>query len=156
MQYRVFAIPVTGSSDLEDELNQFLRSHRIVSVQKTVEVVDGAPRWCFCLEYLEGGAPTGRSKRVDYKEHLSEEDFAVFARLRDARKALAESQAIPVYAVCTNEQLAAMATRRPGSVSALKEIDGFGDAKAAKYGKSFLSAIVTDPKEPNETSGPSD
>ncbi|MCD6326071.1 HRDC domain-containing protein, partial [bacterium] len=101
-----------------------MRSHKIVSVQKTVELVDRAPRWCFCVEYLEGVRSSGRSKRIDYKEVLSEKDFAVFARLRDARKALGEAEAVPVYAVCTNEQLAAMATRRPKSLSALKEIDG--------------------------------
>lgn len=37
MQYRVFAIPATGSEDLEEELNRFLRSHCVVTVQKSIE-----------------------------------------------------------------------------------------------------------------------
>ena len=148
MQYRVFAIPATGSPDLEEELNGFLRSKKVVSVQKSLEAVDGVARWCFCVEYLEGapgqggGRGSGRSKRVDYKEVLSEEDFAIFARLRDVRKELAGQEAVPVYAVCTNEQLAAMASerrlkesgaRRPGGARAERDpalLDG-----AAKRGK---------------------
>ena len=160
MQFRVFAIPATGSPDLEDELNHFLRSHKVVSVQKTVEMIDGAPRWCFCIEYLEGGAAggntgrySGRSKRVDYKEVLSEEDFAVYARLRDGRKELAAKEAVPVYAVCTNEQLAQMARMRPECLASLKSVEGFGEAKASKYGEALLAAIGDEGKEGDETSG---
>jgi superfamily II DNA helicase RecQ len=163
MQYSVFAIPATGSPEIEEELNHFLRSHKVISVQKTVEVIDGTPRWCFCVEYLEDGvAPgrsargAGRSKRVDYKEVLSEEDFAVYARLRDIRKELAASEAVPVYAVCTNEQLAAVATNRPDSLTALKEIDGLGEAKAAKYGEALLDGMTGTEKAKDEASGSSD
>ena len=52
----------------------------------------------------------GGKQRVDYKEVLSPADFALFAKLRDWRKATAEQEGIPVYAVLTNEQLAAIAT----------------------------------------------
>lgn len=159
MQFRVFAIPAIGSLDLEEELNLFLRSHRVVSVQKTVETIDGMPRWCFCVEYLDGtpADKRGRSgKRIDYKEVLSEADFAVYARLRDTRKELAAAEAIPVYTVCTNEQLAAMATGRPESLSGLKEIDGFGEAKTAKYGQALLAALSEGNAEKDETSGQPD
>lgn len=64
-----------------------------------------------------------------------------FVRLREARKQLAAKEAIPVYAVCTNEQLAEMAKSRAASLAELKQIDGFGEAKAAKYGEAFLEAI---------------
>ncbi len=161
MQYRVFAIPATGSPDLEEELNGFLRAKKVVSVQKVLQEVDGVPRWCFCVEYLDGARPPGggpsggRSKRVDYKEVLSEEDFAVFARLRDVRKALATQEAVPVYAVCTNEQLAAIASKRPVSVAALKEIDGLGEAKVGKYGEAFVAALAVE-KGDDEADGEPD
>ena len=150
MQYRVFAIPATGSPDLEEDLNHFLRSHKIIAVQKSIETIDGATRWCFCVEYLDGALPAERGKfgrrggeRIDYKEVLSEADFACFTRLRDLRKQLAAADAIPVYTVCTNEQLAAMATKRPESSAQLKEIEGLGEAKAAKYGEAFLQVLNT-------------
>lgn len=155
MQYRVFAIPATGSPDLEEEMNLFLRSHKVIAVQKSIEHIDGVMRWCFCVEYLDGavsperlrGVRRGR-ERIDYKEVLCEADFACFARLREVRKQLAESEAIPVYTVCTNEQLAAMATKRPETLSQLKEIEGLGDAKAGKYGTAFLQAVKPGGAEP--------
>jgi superfamily II DNA helicase RecQ len=150
MQYRVFAIPATGSPELEEELNLFLRSHKIIAVNKSVEDIDGTMRWCFCVEYLDGGLPSERSRagrrggdRIDYKDVLNEADFAMFALLRDVRKQLAAAEAIPVYAVCTNEHLAAMATKRPKSLTQLKEIEGLGEAKAGKYGEAFLQALNT-------------
>ena len=119
--------------------------------------MDGGPRWCFCVEYLEGGSPSGgsfgsaKSKRVDYREVLSETDFAVYARLRDVRKELASSEAVPVYTICTNEQLAAMATRRPETLSAFREIDGLGQAKTEKYGRAFLDCLQSfKGKEPSD------
>lgn len=51
--------------------------------------------WAFCVDYLEpSGAPAPSAPRdrdgqlrnkVDYRERLSPEDFAVFARHRDLR-----------------------------------------------------------------------
>ena len=144
MQFKLFSIPATGDAAAEEELNGFLRSHRAVSVQK--ELVQGGQTacWCFCVEYLLGSAPEGKGggrQRVDYKEILSAEDFAVFVRLREARKELAGKEAIPVYAVSTNEQLAEMAKSHAATLADLKKIDGFGDAKAEKYGETFLLAI---------------
>ncbi len=158
MQFHIFAIPATGSTDLEEEMNHFLRSHKVVSVKKSIEVIDGLPRWCFCVEYIAGtpiagvkGAE-GRSKRVDYKEILSNDDFVIFSRLREVRKELAAAEAIPVYAVCTNEQLATLARKCPTSLVELKEIDGLGKAKVGKYGDAFLFAIAETGKNRDETS----
>ena len=160
MQFKIIAIPATGDHEAEEDLNRFLRGHRVVSVQKELVQTGTAAYWCFCAEYLDGVKPNAdRSKgraRVDYKDVLSEEDFAVFAKLRDVRKQLAAVEAVPVYAVCTNEQLAEMAKSRAASVSDLKRIDGFGEAKAEKYGQSLLAAIVATEKAPDETSGPPD
>ena len=146
MQFKLFSIPATGNSEAEEELNSFLRSHRAVSVQKDLVENGGSAYWCFCVEYLLNsplpeGKGTGGRARVDYKELLSADDFAVFVRLRETRKQLAASDAIPVYAVCTNEHLAEMAKGRAATLADLKKIGGFGDAKAEKYGEALLKAI---------------
>lgn len=147
MQYKFFVIPVSDSVICEEELNRFLRGHRIVSVQRELVREGNAAYWALCVEYLPGLTGNGQAvkpggrTRIDYKEVLSEEDFAIFIRLRDRRKALAESEAVPVYAVCTNEQLSEMAKRRVDSLSALQQIEGFGEAKAAKYGNAFLEVL---------------
>jgi superfamily II DNA helicase RecQ len=151
MQFRVFSITAAGDLEAEEEFNRFLRSHRVVSVQKQLVVEGGSAHWCFCVEYLLGPQPTGAGgkgrSRVDYKEVLSEADFVVFARLRDVRKDLAAGDAIPVYAVCTNEQLAEMARGHVTTMSELKKIDGFGEAKAAKYGEALLAGILNERPE---------
>lgn len=46
-------MPATGSQDMVEELSSFLRSHKVISVQKTLEAIEGAPGWCFCVEYLD-------------------------------------------------------------------------------------------------------
>jgi hypothetical protein len=84
----------------------------LISVQKTVENVDGTPSWCFCTEFLEGGLPSsdgersgGRSKRVDYKDVLSEDDFTVYARLREVRKDTAAAEALVEIFMVAGQQM---------------------------------------------------
>ena len=156
MQFKLFSIPATGDAGAEEELNRFLRSHRAVSVQKELLQTGHTAYWCFCIEYLLGSPPEGKGAgrpRVDFKELLSADDFAVFVRLREARKQIAGKEAIPVYAVCTNEQLAKMAKGRAAALADLKKIDGFGDAKAEKYGETFLLVIKEGIGRKDETGG---
>ncbi len=84
---------------------------------------------------------SGSAPKVDYKEVLSAEDFAVFSKLRDLRKALAEKEAIPAYSIFTNEQLAAMVTGKVESQAALAKIEGIGAARIEKYGAAFLTVL---------------
>lgn len=147
MQYKFFDIPAADAEQAEAELNVFLRGHRVITVQRELVREAGGAYWALCVEYLEGAGGSGSGKaggrpRVDYKEVLSEEDFAVYSRLRERRRELAEKEAVPVYAVCTNEQLAEMAKRRATTPAGLQEIEGFGEAKAAKYGASFLEILA--------------
>jgi len=146
MQFAFFSIPTDGDTGLVEELNLFLRSHRVVSVQKELTQRETSPCWRLCVEYIEGPAVSSRDSgrrgsRVDYREVLSEEDFAVFVRLRETRKGLAAVEGVPVYAVCTNEQLAEIAKRRPATLEELASIEGLGEAKTAKYGEGFLLAV---------------
>ena len=63
---------------------------------------------------LPGKTPdkgVSKTGRIDYKEVLDEKTFALFSKLREKRKVLAEKDAVPVYSVFTNEQLAQMAQR---------------------------------------------
>lgn len=120
MQLKVFAVPAQGGEELVEEMNKFLRAHRVLSIEKRL-VEQGGAYWSFCVEYLERGGEGGgpgtadRAKRgVDYKEILSTEDFAVFAKLRDLRKEMAEKEGVPPYAVFTNEQLAARTATTTG------------------------------------------
>ena len=148
MQYRIFKISCSGDPDAEESLNLFLRAHRVVSVSKELVQSSDGGAWCFCVEYLSGTENQGgnralppRGDRVDYKEVLSDADFALYVKLREVRKAAAQREAVPVFAVCTNEQMSLMAKNRSKSLGELKEIPGFGEAKASKFGADFLKVI---------------
>ena len=149
MQIRVFTLrAVDADAQAVDELNAFLRSHRIASVDRQF-VADGANSfWSVCVTYTaEGSNPTTTSrgdaskKRIDYREVLSEHDFAVFAKLRTLRKTLADSEGIPAYALFTNDQLAEIVKRNVASKKSLGEISGVGEARVEKYGGQFLEAL---------------
>ena len=108
MQYQVFAVPVRSNGTQVEEMNRFLRSHRVLTVERQMVAEGQNSFWTFCVEFLETAGPAeGRNEgRIDYKEVLSAPEFERFARLRLLRKELAEKEGVPAYAIFTNEQLA--------------------------------------------------
>jgi superfamily II DNA helicase RecQ len=149
MQMAFFSVPARGDAGLQEDLNVFLRSHRVLTVHREFVGQGENAFWALAVEYLDGpmlaggaAAARGGKDRVDYKELLAPADFALFAKLRDWRKAVAEKEGVPVYAVLTNEQLAAVATKRPASAAALREVEGIGEAKAGKYGSEVLGLMA--------------
>jgi superfamily II DNA helicase RecQ len=164
MAFRFFTIPITSADGPTEILNAFLRGHRIIKVDRQLVDQGTSSLWVLCVEYLDGvngtdsaGRSSGMRAKTDYKEILSESDFAVFARLRDARKAIAQAEAVPVYTIFTNEQLAQMVSSKATTRSALAKIDGLGDARLEKYGKPILDILSTawkdEPVAINEAGG---
>ena len=139
MQYKMFLIPLSGPESNQEELNTFLRGHKIIRV-RTDLIHDDA--YSFLVEYVENGT-TGkaRGQRVDYRELLPPEQFAVFVKLREKRKVLAEEKGLPVYAVFTNEQLAEMVKKPPATLSDLASIAGVGRVKVENFGKPMLDIL---------------
>ncbi len=78
---------------------------------------------------------------VDYREILTEQEFSLYAQLRELRKTLAKQDDIPVYAIFSNEQLAEMVTRQVRTQSELAQIEGIGKARLEKYGQTFLKLL---------------
>lgn len=157
MQLKMFVIPIKNISEAEAEMNGFLRGHRVLAVKKQF-VPDGENSfWTFCVEYLDGisasrgGTVSGqKAPKVDYKEVLTSEEFELFSRLRDWRKATAEKEGVPVYAVFTNGQLAEVVQKRITTKAGLKEIEGVGDARVDKYGEALQRLLVA----PSTTTAP--
>jgi superfamily II DNA helicase RecQ len=110
-----------------------------------VAVMDqGRHDWSVYVEYLvRKGPPVGGSSsgagvvsngpRVDYREELTKPELERFSLLRDLRKQVAAREAVPVYAVFTNAQLAEFARKVPKSKAVLGKVEGVGDAKAFNY-----------------------
>jgi len=158
MRIDFFTIPVQSSAEASEELNSLLSSSRILTVDRQF-VPDGTSSfWSVCVVSqtgpLRGGKVASAKKdTVDYREVLSAEDFAVYAKLRDLRKQLAEREGVPTYAVFTNEQLAAITQGRVDSLTALKRVEGVGDARVEKYGTSvltLLNSLAGQPQEPRD------
>lgn len=51
---------------------------------------------------------------------------------------------MPAYTFLNNRQAAEVARRRPTTLTALKEISGIGEAKAAKFGQELLAVVAGD------------
>ena len=163
MAFIFFTVPIQDSGRAQEELNAFLRGHRILSVDRRWVEQGASSFWSFCVDYLEGApadgggyrgsrGPGGRAK-IDYREALKPEDFAVFARLRDLRKELAQAEAVPVYTIFTNEQLAQMVQSRATTKAALEKIAGVGDARIEKYGGRMLEVLSQAWKDAHEADG---
>ena len=155
MQFKFLRIPTDDPGPATDELNGFLRSHRVVTVRSELVCLADAAFWAVSVEYLEGApkAPERPVGKVDYREVLDEATFRVFSRLRDWRKAEAEKERVPVYTLFTNEQLAEMARRRVQNLADLGQIEGVGEARVSKYGAALLqvmAAVATDGPAPDK------
>lgn len=145
MPFRVFTLPVRQPGDAERDLNQFLRTHRTLAVDRRFHQDEtGVAFWSFCVEFHESTEPDGRGfsgSKVDYKEILSPEDFAIYSKLRVIRKEAAEAEKLPPFALFNNEQLAEMVQKRVTCRKQLGEIKGIGESRLEKYGSLVLQVL---------------
>ena len=86
----------------------------------------------------ERGAPASRDAELDHAQR------ALFDRLRAVRLEIARREQIAAYMVFADRTLIEMASQRPATLSALRQIHGVGDAKLARYGAAFVEAIGGD------------
>ena len=75
MQVKFFQIPTSGCEAVEAEMNAFLRSHRVLKVDRELVQRETAPAWAVCVEYLEGSvlgaAGTRGSGRGEDKKSIT-------------------------------------------------------------------------------------
>ena len=138
-QIATFMIPVPGGDAAQEEMNAFLRSHRVLQIDKAF----AGNGWAFCVEWLDGAAAKGRDwrqGRIDYREVLDPGTFARFARLRERRKAIAQEDAVPPYMVMSDAQMAEAAKHETLRPEDLKAIEGFGEARMEKYAARLCGA----------------
>ena len=53
MQIKLYTIPVFGSETIEEELNRFLRGHRILQLERHF-CADNGGYWAILIEYVDG------------------------------------------------------------------------------------------------------
>lgn len=147
MNYHFFSIAAQNPDAGQQALNSFCGQHRVLAVEKQFVTQGDNSFWSICVTTIDGtdkpNTASNKRDRVDYREVLNEQDFAVYAELRNLRKTLAEQEGVPAYALFTNEQLADMVTRRTLTQTELASIEGIGKARLEKYGESFLNLLKT-------------
>ena len=158
-QYASFFVSPFSEKSATDELNSFLKSHRIINVEKKLLDGERGTGWAFLIEYANGdggGSRPGQpAARVDYRETLTPVEYAVYDKLRAVRKELAEKSGVPVYAVFTNDHLAAMVKKPAATLRDLAAIPGIGESRVRQYGKAFVDALATESPALRPESAPS-
>ena len=94
----------------------------------------------------ELAAPAGKASRRDKRAAeasaiTSDDDAALLAALKTLRTKLAQVQKVPAYVVFSDRTLIELATHRPASPGAMREIHGVGDTKLERYGAAFLEVL---------------
>lgn len=160
MPFKSFSVPVFHGEWAERELNQFLKTHRVLHVEQRWVDQGSNSFWAVWVDYVEASAPAangpsaaGAKKKVDYKDRLSSEDFDVYLQLRSLRKEMAAEEGVALYAVFTNDQLAQVSEQRPRSKPELLKISGVGEGRADKYGPRMFQLLNEVAKVKHETSG---
>ena len=98
--------------------------------------------------------PGKKSKKSAARSRVAvtgEVGTALWEALRARRLKLAKAQGVPPYVVFHDATLAAMAERRPRTLSEFAEISGVGERKLAAYGAEFLEVILTHMGAGNES-----
>ena len=82
------------------------------------------------------------TKNKQGRAELPPEAKALYEALRAERARMAREQSVPAYVIFHDATLAAIATARPRSLAALREIPGMGRSKIERYGAAVLAAVA--------------
>jgi hypothetical protein len=83
MKFQFFSIAAQMPEHGQQALNIFCAGHRVVSVEKYFVTHGTESFWSVCVTYHEaaGKLLSGNKRdRIDYKEVLNEQDFAIYAQ----------------------------------------------------------------------------
>lgn len=154
MQFKIFNIPIDSSDNIVlEEMNAFLRSHRILEIDRQFVKMEHGGLWTYSISYVETLHANGENKiskpKIDYREVLPPHQFAVFAELRKIRKDMADAEGIPAFAIFTNEELSGIAKLEEIKIKNILSINGIGQKKAEKYGSKLIDTYLKQKK--NET-----
>lgn len=144
MQLKFFTFSVFETVDAEEQVNKFLRSVKVLEIKRDLVLEGDRSYWAICILYLSIAVPDQTPKnKVDYKDILSEEDFKQFCCLRKIRKQIADEDAVPAFAVFTDQELSEISKLPEITTSTIRKIKGIGNKKVEKYGQKFCELIST-------------
>ena len=100
------------------------------------------------LEALRKRTPIVLTKQIEIVERSArrrtgaiECDEALFERLRELRRQLADERGVPAYIIFSDVSLREMARKYPANSTEFRRIPGVGAQKLKDFGEAFLSEI---------------
>ncbi|MBR5686873.1 MAG: HRDC domain-containing protein [Prevotella sp.] len=145
MQYKFYKISLLDSAQSEEELNKFLRSHRVLTTERHF-CPDNGGYWAVAVEYADQNplaeVPPAHRRDKDVTAGMSEEEKARFEHFRTIRRQISTANGIPAYTVFTNEELASLARVPELRADTVKDVKGIAPARLKNYVESFF--VVTD------------
>lgn len=149
MQIKTFVLPVASAGIAEEELNRFLRGHRVLQVERHF-CPDNGGYWAVLVEYVEGDPlesvpPAHRRDKQDAAQGLTEEERKRFEQFKQVRRRLATANSVPAYLIFTNEELATLARVPELNAETAKGVKGIAPSRLKAYVEHFF--VVTDAEE---------
>jgi ATP-dependent DNA helicase RecQ len=153
MLFRVFTLPFDPVTERFDDgpVRDYISDKDVLDIDHELLTQEGRAyllvvvrcRGVRSSSAASSDAEGGSRRRRDefWRDLLDSKDWPLFERLREWRGDRARSEGIPSYVICNNRQLAEVVKRRPRTLAALAEVNGFGDAKLKKYGKELLGLL---------------
>ena len=142
MQFKFFTIPAFSPEQNEDELNKFLRSHRVLHVERHFHPDKGY--WSFAVEYVDQNPkaeapPQHRKEKTDYTIGMTDEEKERYKQFKDIRLQLATEKGIPAYLVFTNEELSTLARLPLLDAETVKNVKGIAPSRLNDYAGFFYT-----------------
>ena len=120
----------------QDKMNEFLNTVEVKLTSTNFVTTGTTDYWSAVVFYIEKKKNTAL---ID--ENLSASEMKIFKALRHWRNDLAEKMEWKPFVICYNSHLTAISKTNPKTIEELKQIKGFGNTKAEKYGDDILSVL---------------
>lgn len=82
MQIKIYSVPVFGGSALEEEVNRFLRGHRVLQVERHF-CADNGGYWAIFIEYADyagDSSPASRKDKADVTKDMNDYEKQRFGK----------------------------------------------------------------------------
>ena len=148
MQIKTFTISAINAEHSEAEVNLFLRSHRILRVERHFMEHDGGT-WALLVEYQDEqpdivSPVPKRNRRKDVTESMTDEQKLRYERFRTIRSDLSIKRGVPPYVIFTNEELATLACEPELNEETAKHIKGIAPSRLKDSIGFFFDSMMND------------
>ncbi len=147
MKLKIFTLrldPATGKFDDKD-LAEFQLGKDMIEVSEHFLVHEKTPTLVLVVRYRElpdGAHASPEAVRKDWRAELDDPGKRIYDEMRLWRGRKAKREGMPPYLILNNRELAELAMKRPASLAMLREIDGIGEAKSARWGEEILALLA--------------